>query len=136
MASVWVRWYEATYCGPSGGQGSDTVTLLAARVGGVEYGDATLLSTAPMPDGVARVELYPNPFRSTVLLHLDLLMTGPSTVEVFDVLGRRVLRRDLGVQPAGSSEYRLDLAEVPAGLYVVRVSNGSESITKRLVKVR
>lgn len=108
--------------------------LQYAEVGGVAYGMPPVASEPSAPaSGSLAIDLHPNPTRGPLTLRVTGTAVRLSTVEVFDILGRRVLRRDLGVQLA-ESEHRLDLAEVPAGLYIVRVSSGTESITKRLVK--
>lgn len=105
-----------------------------AVVGGVTYGVPPVANEPGAPtSGQLTIGLHPNPTRGPVTLRT----TGAeaATVEVFDVLGRRVLRRDLGGQPDGA-EHRLDLADAPAGLYLVRVSMPSgENVVRRFVKV-
>lgn len=110
--------------------------LQYAVVGGVTYGVPPVANEpgTPTSDRLT-IGLHPNPTRGPMTLQLTGAAAEPTTVEVFDVLGRRMLRGDLGVQPTDSSVHRLDLADAPAGLYIVRVSSGSESVTKRLVKV-
>jgi|SRR5690606_21752688 len=97
--------------------------LVYARVGGVTYGGAPVATEdTTAPSAFALGAAYPNPFRSTAALSLTLPAVEAVVLEVFDVLGRPVFRRDLGVQPAG--------------LYVVRVTTASgETATRRLVKV-
>lgn len=111
--------------------------LVYARVGGVPYGGAPVTTEeTTVPAAFALGAAYPNPFRSTAALSLTLPAVEAVALEVFDVLGRPVLRRDLGVQPAGPSQHRLDLVHAPAGLYIVRATTASgETATRRLVKV-
>lgn len=114
---------------------SHNFRLWYAEVGGVMYGLPPVASEPSAPaSGSLAIDLHPNPTRGPLTLRVTGTTAKTAVVEVFDVLGRRVLQRDLGTQLA-ESEHRLDLAEVPAGLYIVRVSSGTESITKRLVKV-
>jgi hypothetical protein len=57
------------------------------------------------------------------------------TLAVYDVLGRRVLADDLGVHPAGEASHRLDLAALPAGVYVVRLDGDAGAwVTARIVR--
>lgn len=113
------------------------LTLQYAEVGGVAYGQPVVANEGPAsPNEALRATLYPSPTRGPVVLDLEGAASGPAELEVFDVLGRRVLNRDLSAQPSGTSQYRLNLSDVPAGIYVVRLSTRSgETATRRLVKV-
>ncbi len=113
------------------------VELRYAEVGGETYGS---LPTASEGDGAVSAftlgAAYPNPFRASTTLMLRLATTGTVTVEVFDVLGRRVLERSLGVQPAGQQPVRLDLGAVPVGVYFARATTASgQQATRRIVRV-
>ncbi len=58
-------------------------------------------------------------------------------VEVFDVTGRRVLERRLGMLAAGSHPVVLDLGSEPSGLYYVRVSGpGGSRATSGVARIR
>jgi hypothetical protein len=136
-----IRWTEALGCGSGGGRTSSSWTLTYARVGGEEFGR---MMASPIEGGggsggsdeVAVVGLYPSPASSWATLSVLLPTSAPLQLEVLDARGRRVRHRDLGVQPAGSSQHRLDLADLAAGLYVVRVrADSGETATRRLVKV-
>ena len=68
---------------------------------------------------------YPNPTSGPVSLRFDAGAGGAATVDVYDLLGREVLRRDLGTLPAGPSRATLDLDGLSAGVYLARVRVGS-----------
>jgi glucose/arabinose dehydrogenase len=74
---------------------------------------------AAVPFGVEAVFPEPSDGRLTVRLGLD--RPGRLRVEAFDVLGRRVLLRDVAAQAAGRVAVPVDLGPVPGGLYVLRV---------------
>ncbi len=110
-----------------------------AKVDGVEYGQP--FYPVASEDGVPEVEAltlwaYPNPFRERLIVAFEVVRAGPVVVEVVDVLGRVVRRRDLGVVPAGRREVALGGEELPAGVYVVRVTSGQERAVRRVVRVR
>ena len=69
-------------------------------------------------DGVCNVSLYPNPATSTVTVQ----GTGLSMVELFDASGRKVMT------VSGDGMVTLDVANLPAGVYMVRsvTLNGTE----------
>jgi hypothetical protein len=88
------------------------------------------------PETFALGTVFPNPFRSVATLPLSLTEAEAVRLEVFDVLGRRVLEQDLGVQPAGASPRAIDLGAAPAGVYFVRVTTASgRSATRRVVRI-
>ena len=107
-----------------------------ARVSGVEYGQAFYPVAdelgPPEPEALA-LSVFPNPFRERLTVTLDLPQAGAATLEVIDVLGRVVRRRDLGVLPAGRHEVRLRTADLAAGPYLVRFVAGESLRTTRTV---
>jgi hypothetical protein len=79
----------------------------------------------------------PNPTRHRIEIDYEAPVNrGLVELELFDVHGRRVLRRVLA--PAdGRGHVALDLGdERPAALYFARVSCGGRSVTRRVVVCR
>ncbi len=65
---------------------------------------------------------YPNPFNPHTTILVDLPMSATVTVEVFDVLGRAVLRSVPEELEAGSLRaIRMDVAQLASGTYPYRV---------------
>jgi hypothetical protein len=110
---------QQTYTG--GDSFCSSTKLVYARVDGVEYGSATLTTDsgeAPAkPRGFAVTTAFPNPFHSDATVTLSLPVPDAVVLEAFDVLGRRVLRRDLGVQPAGETHHAVDGTTLAPGVY-------------------
>jgi photosystem II stability/assembly factor-like uncharacterized protein len=67
------------------------------------------------------VRLYPNPFGDQAALRANLPAPAQVSVEVFDVLGRRVATSAKAV-PSGPHDFRVDVAGLAPGLYVFRVA--------------
>ena len=73
----------------------------------------------------------PSPARGVVAVECALPDAGPATLEAHDVAGRRVASRELG--SLGPGRHTIELARgLPAGIYVVRLSQGGRT---RTVKV-
>ncbi|WP_095510079.1 T9SS type A sorting domain-containing protein [Rubrivirga marina] len=87
---------------------------------------ATLVNTAaegaPGADVLQIGATYPNPSTGLTTLRYELSRAAEVTVEVFDVLGRRVQRTDGVARAAGVHEATVDGRALSAGAYVVRVS--------------
>ena len=98
-------------------------------IGGVlAVGDAPGVS-------LAMHRAFPNPSRGDVTLSFTLGGDGPATLELLDVAGRSVIKRDLGGMPAGRHDLRLGQGSerLAAGMYFARVIQRDHSATSRLV---
>ena len=80
---------------------------------------------------------YPNPFRGAAAFMLEVAEAQPVTVEVFDVLGRRVaVLHDGPLAPGEAHRLALDGQSLPSGVYVVRATGEAFSATQRVTRVR
>jgi hypothetical protein len=82
-------------------------------------GSYTAVRTVQLQAGAAAVQVWPNPAPTgrTATASIYLPAGGPAQLELYDLLGRRVLSLPL-VLAAGGTEVPLPLRGVPAGLYV------------------
>lgn len=71
--------------------------------------------------------IYPNPVQGVLNICLENSHITPSSVRVYDVLGRQVAESMI---PAGMNEWTIDLSVLPAGIYVVQESTTVQSIVK------
>lgn len=79
---------------------------------------------------------FPNPVQGQATLMLDLPESASVTVEVLDVLGRRVSVLHDGVLPASANRLTLDASSLAPGLYLVRATGEGFSQTQRVTVVR
>ena len=115
--------------------------LSAVDVNGNESGYAVLSpggTTDVVPGGSTAFELEgvrPNPSRGERLTVSFVLPSGePARLELMDVSGRRVVGREVGALGAG--RHVLDLAgegRLPPGLYLVRIAQGANARTARVI---
>jgi hypothetical protein len=122
------------------GQATDrlsSISLMKFRDQQVEalYDHGGTLAVPP-PLAPARLTLAaprPNPAPAKFALDLACAHAAPTEVEVYDIGGRRVVTRDLGVLDAGPHTVTLDLGGRPAGLYLVRVRQAGETARTRVL---
>jgi endonuclease/exonuclease/phosphatase family metal-dependent hydrolase len=88
-----------------------------------------------LPQTFALAPPYPNPFQHSTVLSYDLPAATDVRLEVFDGLGRSVTVLHEGFRPAGRHEARFDAGGLTPGLYVVRLTAGQHSATRRLMHV-
>jgi hypothetical protein len=76
----------------------------------------------------------PNPARGGALLRFDLPVARKVTVDVLDVMGRRVrVLADRAAYAPGRYSLRLEKGRLSSGLYFVRLNAGEFGQTRRLV---
>ena len=88
------------------------------------------------PRSLAITALYPNPFNPTTQLELALPQAGEVRLAAYDLAGRRVWSRDLGLRPAGTLRERLDFSGQASGLYLLRAESPAGAATTKLLLVR
>ena len=77
----------------------------------------------------------PNPFMSSTRLTLTVERATTLTVAVHDALGRRVALLHDGNVSAGSYTLRVDGADLPPGLYLVRATDGQGQTATRSISL-
>ena len=84
-------------------------------------------------DGAVLTQNHPNPFSGRTTIRYALAQPGAVTLEVFDLVGRRVATLlDDTVQPAGEQAVRWDAAAgLPSGLYVYRLTVDGRVVANR-----
>ena len=102
---------------------------------------ATGVGSSTPPTGIALRANIPNPFTTTTRLLIGLSASSDVTVEIYDVVGRRVRRIVSMNVPAGehsvSFDGRDDMARLlPSGVYFYRVTAGGKTATNRMVIAR
>jgi hypothetical protein len=89
----------------------------------------------PMEAVFALKGVRPNPASGPLTLSFSLAHSSPARLELVDLSGRRVFVRQVGDLGAGSHVVRLDSA-LPAGIYVVRLTQGARTLTTKATIVR
>ena len=64
---------------------------------------------------------FPNPFRTTTMLRFTLATPARVTLEVYDLQGRQVAKRGLGLHAAGVRQASFTRAGLGTGIYLYRL---------------
>ncbi|WP_281989022.1 T9SS type A sorting domain-containing protein [Aquimarina aggregata] len=101
--------------------------LSSSRIATSKSGD--LLST--------NINVYPNPSTlSNVNLQIDTQNKVSSTLEIMDLNGRSIAKKDLGILRSGANTISLnEFSNVvgSAGLYLVKVKVGNKTVVKQMI---
>ncbi|MDZ4700520.1 MAG: FG-GAP-like repeat-containing protein [Rhodothermales bacterium] len=81
------------------------------------------------------LSLYPNPVVDRATLTFSLDKSAPVTVELVDVLGRRLRTWSPGTLSAGAHQIAIDRAGLPAGVYLIRWRAGASTVTRTVLIV-
>lgn len=113
------------------------ITVMQERVDSIRSYHANGFATTPCGGSIIGVKneaielntlsIYPNPFANQFLVSYQ--PTNKTMVEVYSILGQKVV-----TQPITQHLTLLDLSNEPNGVYFVRVMDGKEVLTKKVIK--
>lgn len=120
---------------------STTATSFTAADGGFPLGDlnwfpeqkAQWVQTAAedadeLPDNFKLHGNYPNPFNPVTTIRFDLPVAGQVSVEIYDLVGRRVMALPAQQMQAGRNQMvRVDASSLASGVYLYRVTAGNRT---------
>lgn len=90
-----------------------------------------------LPQAVELQQNYPNPFNPSTTIAFGIPESGKVTLEVFDMLGRKVASLlNAENKPAGSYSVMFNAHNLASGLYIYRLQTGNSIITKKLTLVK
>lgn len=102
----------------------------------VEMDINTALDDALVPGSFALGQNFPNPFSVTTAISYEVGATSHVTLEVFDVLGRKVATLVDGMQAAGTQTATLDAAALPSGVYLYRLTAGTAQQSRTMLLMK
>jgi uncharacterized repeat protein (TIGR02543 family) len=122
-------WYQEAACTNAWNFASDVVTanttLYAKWTQGSTPTDPNNPGTAVASQGIAALQIYPNPVSDQITVTGDQWNAGDK-VEIYNVNGTLVETRR-----AASLQTTINIAHLPAGVYIVKVGNKAAKIVKQ-----
>jgi hypothetical protein len=91
---------------------------------------------APLPERIALLPGYPNPFNSQAVFPLELSQRERVQISVFNVMGQRVV--DLRDEVMDPGRYRVswDAQGLPSGIYFIAMRAGTASQIQKIVLLK
>jgi len=119
-------------------------TRLKATSGGTRYQlhlvpGASVSTEDPASELPTKVELgqnYPNPFNPGTTIAFGIPQTGKVTLDVFDILGRRVAELLNEPMEAGRYTINFNASNLASGMYIYRLQTGNTVITRKLTLIK
>lgn len=94
------------------------------------------VSRTGQPADLVLNQNYPNPFNPTTVIKYELPVSSLVTVKVYDVLGREIRTLVDRRQMAGEYSITFDAADLPSGVYFLRLNAGEFSATRKMMLLR
>lgn len=79
---------------------------------------------------------YPNPFNPSTNISYSISEAGAVTLEVFDLLGQKVATLVNRVHTAGIYNVDFDASNLTSGIYIYRINQDGESVTRRMTLIK
>jgi len=77
---------------------------------------------------------YPNPFNNVCNIEVNLLSDNRK-VEIYDIAGRRIAKLPIS-KTRGIQKIVWQADDIPSGTYLIRVTDGEKTTTKRIVYLK
>lgn len=91
---------------------------------------------ANIPQSIYLDQNYPNPFNPTTQIPFGLDEDSEVTLEVFDILGRKVSTLFSGSKTAGNHQVTFDSANLASGIYIYRLTTPNSVLIKKLTFIK
>jgi hypothetical protein len=89
-----------------------------------------------IPNSYSLFQNYPNPFNPTTTIKFDLANDGLITLEIFDILGRRIATLLEEYRTAGSYDQVFNASSLASGVYVYKLQAGDFISSKKMILLK
>jgi hypothetical protein len=129
-------------------QTSDGGYILAGETttDGADGGDYYVVKLNPHPTGIEANEAvpssfllsqnYPNPFNALTTIRYDLSAPSRVTIDIYDLIGRRVETLICREQPAGRHQVTWNAENCSSGIYFYKIQAGELATTKKMILLK
>jgi hypothetical protein len=90
--------------------------------------------TTLQPENIYNLKVYPNPSRGNFKVEVFIPNTENSTLEVYDVLGKKITSQILEAS-VGLQNVQLDLTQIASGEYFLIFKNAGATIEEKIIKL-
>jgi len=76
-----------------------------------------------------KINIYPNPASDYIIIYTKDIGYEDNLIEVFNISGKKIL-----TERQKNKIHKLDFKEIDPGLYMIRLSNHNQSVTRSIIK--
>jgi len=106
---------------------------------GAFYFDQTpvgIRDLAILPKNIHLRQNFPNPFNASTTIHYNLPTASDITIDIYDILGRKVTTLIDRQQPAGYHQATWQADDFSSGIYFYRIKGGEFTKTKKMILLK
>ena len=118
---------EESPCRSSGRYGGDR---------GAVFGTTSVDENPTQPLYFTLANNYPNPFNAATMIEYSLPQSSHVTIEIYDMLGRRVTTLVDGTKSAGAYQVTWNAANQSSGAYYYRITTDTYSLTRKMTLLK
>ena len=111
-----------------------TANIVSDAYRGSWFGNGKRVLSSTNELDKSSVKIAPNPFNNVLNVDIRVDKTGKGTIEIFDILGRRVMQHPLSIS-AGNNAVSLPASTLQAGTYLLKISVENNTLTSKIVKL-
>jgi len=89
-----------------------------------------------IPKEYSLYQNYPNPFNPTTTIKFDLPQDGLVSLEIYDILGRRITTLINENRSAGSFEQVFNASSLASGIYIYKIQAGDYINSKKMLLIK
>ena len=89
-----------------------------------------------LPNEFSLSQNYPNPFNAQTTIQYSLPKQSKVSIDIFDILGRKIGLLAEGIKPAGEYHVVWDATSQSSGIYFYRIKAGDKIETKKMVLMK
>ncbi len=116
-----------------------TDNLIGCIIDNVLFGDTTITGVEETENNVTDYRLsqnYPNPFNSTTNIEYEISSLAYVNITVFNSIGESVANLVNEIKPKGRYKIKFNAYNLPSGIYFYRLTNGTKTITNKMVLLK
>jgi hypothetical protein len=89
-----------------------------------------------LPSYITLEQNYPNPFNSSTTVEFSIPKAGVVTLEIYNILGRRVQKLTEGIQSSGRHKITWDADNLVSGIYFYRLQTGDLVDIRKMILIK
>ena len=80
------------------------------------------------------ISVYPNPTQVTSTINYFSVTNDEVNISLYNIVGEKVMDVHNGTVNSGTNQFEVNMADLPKGVYVVRISDSKGIHTVKLIK--
>ena len=112
--------YSVVVRNSDGCEQTDSIDIIVEACTGIEH-----------VNGLLDISIYPNPSNGKFYINLDGVNSGSVQMNIYTATGKVIISKQL--DELNSKDELIDLSEMPTGIYYLNISDGINSINKKLI---